>query len=99
MLVDRVGVPEEDGETHAGIYDVAFLMSMPNIAIAMGKDQMENEALFDFSEIYNHPLAIRYPREKQLKCHKRLLNQWLRTMNKKVKRLPLFLMVRLLTTY
>lgn len=81
LLVDRVGVPEEDGETHAGIYDVAFLMSMPNIAIAMGKDQMEAEALFDFSEIYNHPLAIRYPRGKTTKMPQAIvkpvaLGQW-----------------------
>ncbi|HHT67281.1 MAG TPA: 1-deoxy-D-xylulose-5-phosphate synthase [Erysipelotrichaceae bacterium] len=78
LLVDRVGLPEEDGETHAGIYDVAYLMSIPNVAIAMAKDQVEAKELFDFSIKYEHPLAIRYPRGQTL-----IMN------NKKVKALKL----------
>ena len=52
----------EDGETHQGIYDAAYLMSIPNIAIAMAKDYKEAQELFNFSLTYNYPLAIRYPR-------------------------------------
>lgn len=62
LLVDRVGLPNSDGETHQGIFDVAYLYSMPNFAIAMAKDNNEAKALFDFSLSYKHPLAIRYPR-------------------------------------
>ena len=62
MLIDRVGLPGQDGETHEGIFDVAYLNTIPNIAIAMAKDQNEALSLFDFSNKYEHPFAIRYPR-------------------------------------
>ena len=67
MLVDRVGLPGDDGETHAGIYDVAYLNSIPNVAIAMAKDMDEARDLFNFSIDYQYPLAIRYPRGNTLK--------------------------------
>ena len=67
ILIDRVGLPGEDGETHEGIFDVAYLNSMPNIAIAMGKDASEAKALMDFSIDYQYSLAIRYPRGNTLK--------------------------------
>ena len=67
MLIDRVGLPGEDGETHQGIFDVAYLNSIPNVAIAMAKDMNEAFALIDFSMNYEKPLAIRYPRGSTLK--------------------------------
>ena len=67
MLIDRVGLPGEDGETHQGIFDVAYLLSMPNIAIAMAKDNKEAKQLMDLSINYDKPLAIRYPRGNTLK--------------------------------
>ena len=67
MLIDRVGLPGEDGETHQGIFDVAYLNSIPNIAIAMAKDMKEAKALMDLSVSYDKPLAIRYPRGNTLK--------------------------------
>ena len=67
ILIDRVGLPGEDGETHQGIFDVAYLNSMPNIAIAMAKDNIEAKQLMDLSINYDKPLAIRYPRGNALK--------------------------------
>ncbi len=67
MLIDRVGLPGSDGETHEGIFDVAYLNTIPNVSIAMAKDQNEAESLFNFSLNYRYPLAIRYPRGKTLK--------------------------------
>ena len=67
ILIDRVGLPGEDGETHQGIFDVAYLNSMPNIAIAMAKDNIEAKQLMDLSVNYDKPLAIRYPRGNTLK--------------------------------
>ena len=67
MLIDRVGLPGEDGETHEGIFDVAYLMSMPNVSICMAKDMNEAKQLMDFSVNYPYPLAIRYPRGNTLK--------------------------------
>ena len=63
FLIDRAGLPGEDGETHSGIYDVAYLMSIPNIAIAMASNMEEAIDLFNFSTDYHHPLAIRYPKD------------------------------------
>ena len=81
MLIDRVGLPGEDGETHEGIFDVAYLMSMPNVAICMAKDMNEAKELMDFSVNYPYPLAIRYPRGNTLKQdsgvpHRLTLGQW-----------------------
>lgn len=66
LLIDRVGLPGQDGETHEGIFDVAYLNSIPNISICMAKDQNEASDLFNFSINYTHPLAIRYPRGKTI---------------------------------
>ena len=66
LLIDRVGLPGEDGETHQGIFDVAYLNSMPNVSIAMAKDIKEAKALMDLSINYDKPLAIRYPRGNTL---------------------------------
>ena len=66
MLIDRVGLPGQDGETHQGIFDVAYLNTIPNIAICMAKDQNQANDLFNFSLNYAHPLAIRYPRGKTM---------------------------------
>ena len=66
FLVDRAGLPGEDGETHEGIFDVAFLYTMPNVAIAMAKDMQEAKDLFNFSTTYQYPLAIRYPKGNTL---------------------------------
>ncbi len=64
LLIDRVGLPGSDGETHEGIFDVAYLNTIPNISICMAKDQNQANDLFNFSLNYTHPLAIRYPRGK-----------------------------------
>lgn len=64
LLIDRSGLVGHDGETHQGIFDAAFMMNMPNISIAMAKDQKEALSLLKFSSNYNHPLAIRYPKGK-----------------------------------
>ena len=86
MLVDRVGLPGNDGETHEGIFDIAYLNSMPNIALAMAKDQREALSLFDFSTKYEHPFAIRYPRgrtnkQDDLKVESLKLGQWKKENN------------------
>ena len=67
MLVDRVGLPGKDGETHEGIFDVAYLNTIPNVSICMAKDQNQARDLFAFSSQYTHPLAVRYPRGKTLR--------------------------------
>ena len=75
MLVDRVGLPGKDGETHEGIFDVAYLNTIPNISICMAKDQNQARDLFAFSSQYTHPLAVRFPRGKTLKQEEKTIKE------------------------
>ena len=63
FLVDRSGLAGEDGDTHQGIYDEAFLLSIPNTIIAMASN--ENEANYLLLESFKHkaPFFIRFPKE------------------------------------
>ena len=63
LLIDRAGLVGADGDTHQGIYDEAFLYTLPNITITMAS--RTNEALSLMKEsLCNHGVfAIRYPRE------------------------------------
>ncbi len=64
LLVDRVGLVGPDGETHNGIYDVAYFSSIPNMSVCMARNDKVGEKLFAFSRNFNHPLAIRFPKTK-----------------------------------
>ena len=63
ILIDRAGLVGNDGDTHQGIYDEAFLYTIPNVTITMAS--RSNEALSLLKESFcNHGVfAIRYPRE------------------------------------
>lgn len=62
LAVDRAGLVGQDGETHQGIYDVAFLSHMPNMVVLAPKNRYELEAMMDYAYSYDGPIAIRYPR-------------------------------------
>ena len=63
FCVDRAGLVGNDGPTHHGVFDIAFLRCIPNIHIAAPKDAntLQN-ILFTAQQGLKHPLAIRYPR-------------------------------------
>ena len=62
FLIDRAGVVGEDGETHNGMFDIAYLSSMPNIEIYSPKDAIEMEKLIYTLHNKKCPIAIRFPR-------------------------------------
>jgi len=64
ILVDRAGLVGNDGETHQGIYDEAFLYSIPNVVITMPSNTLEANYLFDQSFEGHGPFVIRFPREE-----------------------------------
>jgi 1-deoxy-D-xylulose-5-phosphate synthase len=69
FLVDRAGIVGEDGDTHQGVFDIAYLSSIPNMVITMPKDLNEANALLRYA-LYEHngPMVIRYPRGKTNIC-------------------------------
>lgn len=62
FAVDRAGIVGSDGETHQGIFDIAFMMSMPNITVTAPKNSWELGELLKFAVTHDGPIAIRYPR-------------------------------------
>ncbi|MCR5349323.1 MAG: 1-deoxy-D-xylulose-5-phosphate synthase [Bacilli bacterium] len=63
ILVDRAGLVGSNGDTHQGIYDVAYLKSIPNVVVAMPSTKSIGRALFEQSFENHGVFAIRYPRE------------------------------------
>ena len=59
--IDRAGIVGADGETHQGIYDIAYLRHIPNIEIVQPSNMIEAKQLFDYAfNIAKHSVAIRY---------------------------------------
>ena len=64
FAMDRAGLVGEDGETHAGLYDIAYLLAVPNMIVTAPKDGREMLALLRAGvEQDRGPFALRYPRD------------------------------------
>ncbi len=61
FCLDRAGIVE-DGPTHHGLYDLPFMLSIPNLAVLAPKNEWELEAMLKSAYDYHGPVAIRYPR-------------------------------------
>ena len=66
LAIDRAGLVGEDGETHQGIFDTAFLNEIPEVAIFAPSYFQEMKPCFD-KALYDCPgvAAVRYPRGKE----------------------------------
>ncbi len=62
FAVDRAGLVGNDGETHQGIFDLAFCNALPNMTILAPKNGWELGEMLEFALTQNGPVAIRYPR-------------------------------------
>ncbi|TCS84043.1 1-deoxy-D-xylulose-5-phosphate synthase [Tepidibacillus fermentans] len=63
FAIDRAGFVGADGETHHGVFDIAYLRSLPNMTIMMPKDENElQHLLYTAIEYCDGPVAVRYPR-------------------------------------
>ena len=63
FAIDRAGIVGEDGETHQGIYDLSFLIHIPNMTIIAPSDYNEFSKMLEYAIIeHKGPIAIRYPR-------------------------------------
>ena len=63
LLVDRTGLVGRDGETHHGIFDLAYLSCLPNMTIYTPKDLQDLSSIVKFSQDFPSPFAIRYENE------------------------------------
>ncbi len=63
FCLDRAGLVGEDGPTHHGVFDIAYLRLIPNMFIyaPMNEEELRN-ILYTVQLGINHPIAIRYPR-------------------------------------
>jgi 1-deoxy-D-xylulose-5-phosphate synthase len=63
FVLDRAGLVGEDGPTHMGAYDVAYLSALPNMIVSAPMDEHELQDLLHTAIVQReHPFAIRYPR-------------------------------------
>lgn len=60
--LDRAGLVGEDGPTHAGAYDYAYMRSIPNMVLMAPKDENECRQMLHTAYQYKGPAAVRYPR-------------------------------------
>ena len=66
FFLDRAGLVGDDGGTHHGVLDLAYLRCVPNLVIAAPKDTDEMRAMTRFALAYEAgPIAVRYPRGGQ----------------------------------
>ena len=62
FAIDRAGLVGEDGPTHAGAYDYAYMRTIPNMVIMAPKDENECRQMLHTAYMYQGPAAVRYPR-------------------------------------
>ncbi len=62
FLLDRAGLVGRDGETHHGLFDIAYMTSVPNMTVLAPKDGPEFLRMLQWSLSFDGPLSIRYPR-------------------------------------
>ena len=63
FCLDRAGIVGEDGGTHHGIFDIAFLRCIPNLIIYAPSDVIQLRNILYTAQLgLDHPIAIRYPR-------------------------------------
>lgn len=62
FAIDRAGLVGEDGPTHAGVYDYAYMRTIPNLVLMAPKDENECRQMLHTAYHYNGPAAVRYPR-------------------------------------
>lgn len=68
ICIDRAGLVGEDGATHHGVFDLAYMNMIPNIIVVAPKDELELQDMMLTAYHTHQPFAIRYPRGKVYHC-------------------------------
>ena len=66
ILIDRAGLVAEDGTTHHGAFDYAYLRHVPNMVVMAPKDENELQHMIKTALSYEGPASVRYPRGSAL---------------------------------
>jgi 1-deoxy-D-xylulose-5-phosphate synthase len=65
FCLDRAGMVGADGQTHMGLYDIAYMLPVPNLTITQPRDARELIGLLRCALAHqNGPFSIRYPRDR-----------------------------------
>jgi len=65
FCLDRAGMVGEDGQTHMGLYDIPYLLALPNLTVTAPKDGAELIGLLRCALAHQAgPFSLRYPRDK-----------------------------------
>ncbi len=62
LALDRAGLVGEDGPTHHGVFDLAYLRHLPHLTVIAPRDTAELAKMLKFALASKGPVAIRYPR-------------------------------------
>ncbi len=62
FAMDRAGIVGDDGRTHQGVFDIAYLRPIPNMVLMAPKDENELQHMVYTGLRHNGPAAVRYPR-------------------------------------
>jgi len=62
FVLDRAGIVSDDGPTHQGINDIAYLRHMPNLILMAPRDENELQHMVGAAFGYGHPTAMRFPK-------------------------------------
>jgi 1-deoxy-D-xylulose-5-phosphate synthase len=64
FCMDRAGLVGEDGQTHMGLYDIAYMLAVPGMTVTAPKDADELAGLLRTALAHDGPFCMRYPRDK-----------------------------------
>lgn len=62
FCIDRAGIVGNDGATHHGLLDLAYLRPIPNMVIGAPMTKEDLQQMMQLAKDYDGPIAIRYPR-------------------------------------
>ncbi len=66
FALDRAGIVPDDGPTHQGVNDIAYLRHMPHMIVCAPRDENELRHMMWSALSYGHPVSIRFPKAKGL---------------------------------
>jgi 1-deoxy-D-xylulose-5-phosphate synthase len=66
FALDRAGIVPDDGPTHQGVNDIAYMRQMPNMIVMAPKDENELQHMLWSALSYGHPASVRFPKAKGL---------------------------------